>query len=383
MPEKLGLATGLSKGLAFFEDVYMARLRKKLEDQMAEKNASRKHFMDQADAVDEADRKKADAADVNKQTETANKATLDRQKAAFDADVDSDVSLDPAVKSRAKTLAALGTSEGLARAESMVKEHRTAANKPKNHADEFKQQITDLGGWKKARETNPDLVAKAEVYGVTPPKEEKPEKIPDRDKPPSAQEMIDAALAHVKGQKASAQAIEAKLIGDRVPAEKAHAIALRIAEMDPDERKASIKFLESMYRKKNPAVADSLIADWSQPGDFADTTSLNMTGIGTSTRPKTQDEWDNLPAIPETGYAQPPLSKATSTPAGAASDPNAKPAPNLGRDQTGIPGKSGISVVTGQPAPAGEVSKDREMSLYDKERELDLILQKLREELAQ
>jgi len=344
MPEKLGLATGLSKGLAFFEDVYMARLRKKLEDQMAEKNASRKHFMDQADAVDEADRKKADAADVNKQTETANKATLDRQKAAFDADVDSDVSLDPAVKSRAKTLAALGTSEGLARAESMVKEHRTAANKPKNHADEFKQQIADLGGWKKARETNPDLVAKAEVYGVTPPKEEKPEKILDRDKPPSAQEMIDAALAHVKGQKASAQAIEAKLIGDRVPAEKAHAIALRIAEMDPDERKASIKFLQSMYRKKNPAVADSLIADWSQPGDFADTTS---------------------------------------TPAGAASDPNAKPAPNLGRDQTGIPGKSGISVVTGQPAPAGEVSKDREMSLYDKERELDLILQKLREELAQ
>ena len=367
MPEKLGLATGLSKGLAFFEDVYMARLRKKLEDQMAEKNASRKHFMDQADAVDEADRKKADAADVNKQTETANKATLDRQKAAFDADVDSDVPLDPAVKSRAKTLAALGTSEGLARAESMVKEHRTAANKPKNHADEFKQQIADLGGWKKARETNPDLVAKAEVYGVTPPKEEKPEKILDRDKPPSAQEMIDAALAHVKGQKASAQAIEAKLIGDRVPAEKAHAIGLRIAEMDPDERKASIKFLQSMYRKKNPAVADSLIADWSQPGDFemppVDNASPLDAKLGTATAKPS-------PSVPLPG------GEGKVTPAEAA----ARMVPTVPPAATAVPMKP-----AGQRAgaAAGEVSKEREMSLYDKERELDLILQKLREELAQ
>jgi hypothetical protein len=218
-----------------------------------------------------------------------------------------------------------------------------------NQADAFKKQIAELGGWAAARKANPELVAKAEVYGVTPPKEEKAEKVLDRDKPPSAQEMIDATLAHVTKQKESAAAIEAKLLSERVPAEKAHAIAVRISGMDPDERKASIKFIQGMYGKKNPVVADSLIADWSQPGDFespAGTGSpLDNADLGTATAKQ-----GGQPAAP------------TKAPIAAEAAP------------TSIPGM-------GQPA--GEVSKEREMSLYEKERELDMILQKLREELGQ
>lgn len=351
MPVKPGFWTGAQRGLSFFEDVVMMRLRKKLEDQMAEKNASRKHFMDQADAKDKADREKADREDVNKQTELATKAGIDRQKQAIEADINSDDTLDPGVKKRALALTALGTSEGLATAQSLVETARKPVKTDK--AAELKDQIAQLGGWTKASKTNPELVAKAEVYGVVPPKAEKAEKVDKSDQPPSAQEMIDAALAHVKGQKASAQAIEAKLIAERVPAEKARAIAVRIAGLEPDERKAGIKFLQSMYGKKNPPVADSLIADWSQPGDF------------------------EMPIDPNASPLDGKLGTATGKPGGPAAAA-VEPVATKPGTQQGAP--------TGKPANnagTGEVSKEREMSLYEKERELDLILQKLREELAE
>jgi hypothetical protein len=371
MPEKLGLATGLSKGLAFFEDVYMTRLRKKLEDQMAEKTGSRKHFMDQADAKDEADRKKADAADVNKQTERANQDAIGRQKAAFDADVDSDTTLDPEVKSRAKSLAALGTSEGLARAESLVTQHRKTAATPVkvDNAADYKDKIAKLGGWSEARKQNPRLVAEAEVYGV------KPEKDPSTrtaagDKPPGAQQLIKDALAHVSGQEKSAAAIAAKIMADpdnTSTAEEAKATVQQIMGLDPDKRKAAITYLKTEGKMRNPQVSDSLVADWSQPGDFVDTTKI--VDPKKIVDPNAAPKYDAATAIDpnaEPGRVFSPTGKPMGASTGVVA---AKAAP------TGMPA-GGVA-----PAAAG-VSPEQEAKLKEQQARVDRILRELEDELG-
>ncbi|GEM_PF-5184716 len=348
---KMGIAQGFARTNRF-SDAYMESLHDKVQKQLQEQGFANRSLLDQQQDERRRKAEKEDAADLTKQTEKANQDAINRQKAAFEADVNADASLDPATKSRALALSALGTSEGLTRAQAVVDAARKTAATPakSDKAAEYKDKIAELGGWEAAKKADPTLIAKAEVYGVKP-EEVKGEKVLDRDKPPSAQEMIDAALAHIKGQKASAQAIEAKLIGERVPAEKAHASAVRIMELEPDERKAAIKFLQSVYGKKNPLVADSIIADWSQPGDFEMPIDPNANPLGAKLETAT--------ARPATGPA-------------AAVLPERKP--------TAV---GGTPASQPEAAPAGEISKEKEMSLYEKERQLDEILKKLREEPAE
>jgi hypothetical protein len=364
MPVKPGLATGLSKGLAFFEDVYMSRLRAKLEDQMAEKNASRKHFMDIDEANAKADREKADAADVNKQTEKANADAIARQKAAFDADVDNDQSLDAAVKSRAKALSSLGTPEGLTRAQSLVDSARKTAATPVkvDKVEEYKQKIADMGGWDEAAKTNPGLIKQAEVWGVTRKTEKGPSTGSGRtaagDKPPGAQQLIKDALSHVTGQEKSAAAIAAKIIADpdnTSTPEEAKATAQQIMGLDPDKRKAAITYLKTEGKMRNAPVADSLIADWSQPGDFEDTTTV----VDPADLEKTT-------GLPLSGTAKPAASSTAVTTG----------APVLGPKPT-----PGAAAMPAAPA-AGQVSPEDEAKRKEQAARVDRILRELEQEMG-
>jgi hypothetical protein len=371
-------------------DVVLERLQAKVRRQLEEQGFANRSLLEQVQFDREQAAKKADAADTYGRTEKANQDAIAREKAAIEADVNNDDSLDPGVKKRALGLSALSTPESLARAQSLIDEHRKKAATKTDKAAEYKDKIATLGGWSEARKQNPRLVSEAEVYGVKP---EKSEKIPKPEWTP--RDMVKRGLQVVATQETAAQklAIELKKTDENPTKVAADYLdeAREIIGMPKSKRKA----LASWYRSPEAGMefsreaGDSLAAIIDEPpdGEAADPSVVSgdlMPGIGTSTRPKTQDEWDSLPANPETGYVQPPLSKATSMPTGAAIDPNAKPASILGRDQTGIPAKPGISVTTGQPATpaAGMVSSEQEAKLREQQARVDRILRELEEELG-
>jgi hypothetical protein len=349
---RMGLAQGFTRTLPLFQDVIMEKLREKIDNERMDKRS----LLDRENAELDRQNKLADTQQAgifaDEKAAAEDKMATKRKADALQADLDSDTSLAPAVKARVQGIAKQGTPEAIDRAQSILDTER----KPKDQVAEFKRQIADLGGWDAAAKANPELVRKAEVYGV---KREtvKEEKVAAADRLPTAKELVNDALMHVTGQEKSAQAIAAKMVADGEDPAVASETAKKIIGLDPDKRKAAITYLKTEGKMRNPAVADSLAAAWSQPGDFVAPVA-DTTGAGDKVNLVSLDQ-----SLKEAG----PVASSTATPG---AEPTAARLP--AGDKVPLPAAPG----------AGMATPEQEAKLKEQQARTDRILREMEQELG-